>query len=195
MPKATPQDPDWPDVAALQAGDTSALDRIMRRHRDDITGFIWRMVGHRSDAEELAQETFVRVYFQIQQFQPRSPFAAWLYRIARNLCLDYFRSRAQRQNSRNIQLSEAWDTADLRSTPLRDESTELLQEAIGNLPIHLSEPLVLTALEGMSHEEAGQRLGISAKAVEVKCYRAREKLRKLLKKYKTPEGFRHPLSL
>jgi RNA polymerase sigma-70 factor (ECF subfamily) len=58
----------------------------------------------------------------------------------------------------------------------------LLQEAIANLPIHLSEPLVLTALEGMSHEEAGQRLGISAKAVEVKCYRARDKLRKLLKK-------------
>jgi RNA polymerase sigma-70 factor (ECF subfamily) len=182
MPEAITQDPDWPDVAALQAGDTAALDLLMKRHHAEVTGFIWRMTGNHRDAEELAQETFVRAFFQIQQYRPRAPFAAWLYRIARNICLDYFRSRAQRQKSQNIPLNEAWNMPESAASALQDETTELLQDAIADLPIHLREPLVLTALEGMSHEEAGRRLGISSKAVEVKCYRAREKLRVFLGK-------------
>jgi RNA polymerase sigma factor (sigma-70 family) len=176
------QDPDWPDVAALQAGDTTALDRLMKRHHSELTGFIWRMTGNHRDAEELAQETFVRAFFQIQQYRPRAPFAAWLYRIARNLCLDYFRSRAQRQKIQNIPLNEVWNMPESSASALQDDTTKLLQDGIADLPIHLREPLVLTALEGMSHEEAGRRLGISAKAVEAKCYRAREKLRNFLRK-------------
>ena len=182
MPEAITQDPDWPDVAALQLGETAALDRLMKRHHAEVTGFIWRMTGNHRDAEELAQETFVRAFFQIQQFRPRAAFAAWLYRIARNLCLDYFRSRAQRQKSQNIPLDDAWNLPEATASALQDEATELLQDAIADLPIHLREPLVLTALEGMSPEEAGRRLGISPKAVEVKCYRAREKLRIFLGK-------------
>ena len=183
MPEAISQDPDWPDVAALQAGDNRALDLLMKRHHAEVTRFIWRMTGNHRDAEELAQETFVRTFFQIQQYRPHSPFAAWLYRIARNLCIDYFRSRAQRQKSQNIPLNEAWNVPASAPTS-QDEAAKLLQEAISDLPIHLREPLVLTALEGMSHEEAGRRLGISPKAVEVKCYRARDKLRTFLKKNK-----------
>lgn len=182
MQESNIQDPDWPDVAALQSGDSAALDRIMKRHHAEVTGFIWRMTGHLRDAEELAQETFVRAFFQIQQYKPRSAFAAWLYRIARNLCLDYFRSRAKRQSIRNIALNEVWNMPDQTPAPLRDEAADLLREAIACLPVHLREPLVLTALEEMSHEEAGRRLGISAKAVEVKCYRARGKIREFLNK-------------
>jgi len=182
MQGAIHHDPDWPDVAALQAGESTALDRLMKRHHAEVTGFIWRMTGNQRDAEELAQETFVRAYFQIQQYRPRAPFAAWLYRIARNLCLDYFRSRTHRQNKQNLPLNEAWNITESGMSTSLDEATELLQNAIAELPIPLREPLVLTALEGMSHEEAGRRLGISAKAVEVKCYRGREKLRDFLKK-------------
>ena len=183
MPEANTHDPDWPDVAALQAGDTAGLDRLMKRHHAAITGFIWRMTGNHRDAEELAQETFVRAFFQIQQYRPRAPFAAWLYRIARNLCMDYFRSRAQRQKSQNIPLDDAWNLPESAVSVSQDAATELLQDAIAGLPIHLREPLVLTALEGFSHEEAGRRLGISPKAVEVKCYRARERVRTFLKKH------------
>lgn len=183
MPEPTAPDPDWPDVMALQQGDTTALDRIMKRHHSEVTGFIWRMTMHRRDAEELAQETFVRAFFQIQQFQPKSNFAAWLYRIARNLCLDHFRSRSQRNKTLNIPLDDLANIAEVNVTPVLDETSQSLHEAIGRLPVHLREPLVLTVLEGMSHTEAARRLGISSKAVEVKCYRARERLRKILKKF------------
>lgn len=182
MPEPTALDPDWPDVAALQAGDNAALDRIMKRHHADISSFIWRMTGNQRDAEELAQETFVRAFFQIHQYRPKSAFAAWLYRIARNLCLDYFRSRAYRQKTLNIPLDDLPDIAESNARPEMDEDRQDLQEAIGQLPVHLREPLILTVLKGMSHAEAGLRLGISSKAVEVKCYRARERLRQILKK-------------
>jgi RNA polymerase sigma factor (sigma-70 family) len=97
--------------------------------------------------------------------------------------MDYFRSRAQRQKSQNIPLDDAWNLPESAVSASQDEATELLQDAIACLPIHLREPLVLTALEGFSHEEAGRRLGISSKAVEVKCYRARERIRTFLKKH------------
>lgn len=182
MPAPTAQDPDWPDVAALQAGDNAALDRLMKRHHAEVIGFIWQMTGNQRDAEELAQETFVRVFFQIQQYRPKSPFAAWLYRIARNLCLDYFRSRAHRQKTRSIPLDDLPDIAEPNARPAMDEASQRLHDAISQLPLQLREPLVLTALEGMSHAEAGRRLDISPKAIEVKCYRARERLRRILKK-------------
>lgn len=182
MPESLDQDPDVQDVAALQAGDEKALDRIMKRHHAEVSGFIWRMTGNHRDSQELAQETFVRAFFQIQKYRPQAPFAAWLYRIARNICLDYFRSRTQRQKSQSIPLDEVWNMPSSSTSVFQDDASEMLEDAIAELPIHLREPLVLTALEGMSHEEAGRRLGISAKAIEVKCYRAREKLRKSLKK-------------
>jgi len=168
------------DVMAVQAGDQAAFDGIMTRHQAGLFRFIWHMTGCRNDAEELTQETFVRAFFQIHQYRPRAPFSAWLYRIARNLCLDYFRSRAWKEQRRNDTLSDAHDIAAL--TPrLHSEQAEALRIAIDELPVSLREPLILTSLEGHSHEETAQKLGISAKAVEVKCFRARTALRKKLK--------------
>jgi len=175
-------DPDHADVLALQAGDDSALSRIMERHRDGVFGFIRRMTGHDADAEELAQETFVRVYFQIDKYRPRSVFAAWLYRIARNLCLDYFRSRAWKEGACNESLASGGMEAGMDPAPRDTEILERLKAAVESLPVRLREPLVLTALEGHSHAEAARRLGISSKAVEAKCHRARAALRKTLEK-------------
>jgi len=171
-------DPDWPDVAALQDGEEAALDRLMQRHHAGVTAFLTRMIGNRSDAEELAQETFVRAFFRIHQYRPRSPFIAWLYRIARNLCLDYFRSKAWKHKIQNEPLGVHLEEAP--ANELNDMAGQV-RSAIATLPLKLREPLILTALEGLSHEEAGRRLGISPKAIEVKCYRARTALRKILK--------------
>ncbi len=177
---AAPQkdDPDLPDVEALQAGDEAALDRLMQRHSAGVTAFLTRMTGNHSDAEELAQETFVRAFFQIHRYRPRAPFIAWLYRIARNLCLDYFRSKAWKQKLRNEPLSVHLEE---KTSSESDDNSEPLRSAIATLPLKLREPLILTALEGHSHEEAGRRLGLSPKAIEVKCYRARNALRKIMK--------------
>lgn len=175
-------DPDWLDVEALQSGDNGALDRLIERHRRPVEVFIFRMIGHAADAEELAQETFVRVYFQIGSYRPRSRFVAWLYQIARNLCRDYFKSRAYRQRSLNteltVEIEENLNSANL-SEPLAQRMDQV-QAALLLIPAALRECLILTAVDGFSHVEAGRRLGLSAKAVEVKSYRARKQLLKIL---------------
>ncbi len=179
-------DPDWPDVQALQNGENEGLDRLLERHRRPLQTFIHRMIGHAADADELTQETFVRVYFQIQQYQPEAPFVAWLYQIARNLCRDYFRSRAFRQRQQSTEwLPEMSDRHSIASAPFTQENlerTEKLQIAITRLPLALRACIVLTAIEGLSHKEAALRLGISPKAVENKTARAKKRLLIVLKK-------------
>jgi RNA polymerase sigma-70 factor (ECF subfamily) len=176
-------DPDWPDVAALQGGEDLALNRIMDRYREPVYGFIRHMIGHAADAEELTQETFVRAYFAVDRFRPRTLFAAWLFQIARNLCRDYFRSRAYRQRQQaSPWLEELAEHAVVESPNGSGDGNEALYAALARLPIALRECIVLTAIEGLSHKEAARQLGISAKAVEIKSYRARKKLASYLKK-------------
>jgi len=176
-------DPDWPDVQALQGGDDSALDRLMARHRGPLLAFVSRMIGNSGDAEEMAQETFVRAYFKIHTFRPRAPFVAWLYQIARNLCRDYFRSRAYKQWILSDSLEEHPGERSQATKTFSDgpDRVEAVQVALLKLPIKLRESLILTAIEGFSQAEAAARLGLSAKAVEVRSYRARKLLERFLR--------------
>lgn len=173
---------DWSDVAALQRGEDAALDRLMERHRGPLLGFVARMIGNAQDAEEIAQETFVRAYFQIHTYRPRAPFTAWLYRIARNLCRDYFRSRAYKQGqvSLNLEGLPAEPAQESTCSDGEKDRIEAVQAALLKVPVKFRESLILTAIEGLSHAEAGARLGISAKAVEVRSHRARRALQKIL---------------
>lgn len=178
-------DPDYPDVLALQGGEDEALDRLMEKHRASITAFIFRMVGDAADADELAQETFVRAYFQIRSYRPKAPFAAWLYQIARNLCRDHFRSRAYKTRLKSQSMEELQHERSTGEDTVPDalvERVEMVQSALLRIPVELRESLILTAIEGLSHEEAATRLGLTSKAVEVRCYRARKALLKALKK-------------
>lgn len=178
-------DPDRADVLALQRGEDAALDRLIERHRSPLLGFVARMIGNPEDAEEIAQETFVRVYFHIQKFRPTAPFVAWLYQIARNLCRDYFRSRVFKQKVvsdtlHGLPVEQAQPETNLEG---ENERVQMVQAAMLNVPPKLRECLILTAIEGYSHAEAGARLGLTAKTVEVRSYRARGILKKLLKNF------------
>lgn len=190
------EDPDWALVRAVQAGDRGAFERLLESHQERIFHFILRHVSNEADAVELAQETFVRAYLHIGKFRPQGLFSTWLHQIALNLCRDFVRSRAYRNRQQTDSLS--WhpeesgddgqrDLADPRSGPVEAvvhrQELSLLRRAIERLPLELKSPLVLTAVEGLSHHEAGQILGLTAKAVEVKVYRARKALEKAMALY------------
>ena len=181
-------DADWPDVVALQGGEDAALDRLMERHRGPLLGFVARMIGNAQDAEEIAQETFVRAYFQIQKYHPKAPFAAWLYQIARNLSRDYFRSRSYKQDqaSSSLEVLPVEPAQERIGADGAQERIEAVQAALLRVPLKFRESLILTAIEGLSHAEAGMRLGLTAKAVEVRCHRARAILAKVFKKESLP---------
>ena len=127
-------DLDLPLVRALQAGDESALNKLMRKYQEPLFWFIWRYTGDEEITRDLLQETFVRLYFGIRRFKPHAKFATWLYSIAMNLCRDYARSKQRRQSY----ATESLDAGDVhREVPAADrgpaadaESHEELAKAV-----------------------------------------------------------------
>jgi RNA polymerase sigma-70 factor (ECF subfamily) len=183
----TPEDPDLALVRALQAGEHKALRTLMDRHGEGLFRFVFRHIPNEADAIELTQEAFVRAYFNIGKFRATAKFVTWLYHIALNLCRDHSRSQAYRHASQTTFIEMAVEEdegqrqlASDRYDPTRQtqhrEKLRALEKAISELPQDLKSPLILTALEGHSHLETAERLGISRKAVEMKVYRARKLL-------------------
>jgi RNA polymerase sigma-70 factor (ECF subfamily) len=173
---------DLPDASlavAARQGDTLAFAAIMRRHKGWLYQFIRRYVSDRDDAYDVLQESFVSAWGAIARFDPERPLEAWLRQIALNKCRD----RARRNGVRRAALrvfgltgivDDALPGADSRAGV--DQALARLEAAIAELPRQLKEPLVLTMLEGLSHKQAGELLGINAKAVETRVYRAKRRL-------------------
>jgi RNA polymerase sigma factor (sigma-70 family) len=181
-------DLDLPLVRALQAGDESALNELIRKYQEPLFRFICRYTSDEETARDILQETFVRLYFGIQGFRPRAKFGTWLYSIAMNLCRDYARSKQRRQSY----ATESLDASNVhRAVPAADRSPAAdvesherlanLQKAIEELPHDLRTALLLFAVEGRSQQECAELLGVSAKAVESRVYRARKILEKKIK--------------
>ena len=182
-------DPDLPLIESLQAGDDSALDELIRRHREPLLHFVFRYVRDETVAREVVQETFVRVFFKAKQFEPRSSVKTWIYAIAVNLCRDQNRKLLKRHHEVSLNAPGPRDQPPLEladSGALPDDQAgqrdhfALLQGAIDKLPHKLKAALVLFALEGKSQQEAADILGTTPKTVETRVYHAKEKLRRLL---------------
>jgi RNA polymerase sigma factor (sigma-70 family) len=187
MDSMAQEDPDLTLVKELMLGQQHALDTLMDRHREGLFRFVLRNVQNEDDALELAMETFVRAYFNIEKFRPTAKFATWLYRIALNLCRDHVRSRAYKASQQTVSFDapgqEAGDPGSVlarergpRQNAERQEELSALQKAISELPEELKEVVILTALEDRSQAEAAELLRLSVKAVEMRLYRARKLL-------------------
>jgi len=172
---------------AARAGDSAAFAAIMARHKGWLYQFIRRYVADRDDAYDVLQESFVSAWGALSRFDPERPLEAWLRRIALNKCRDRARRSAVRHAAlRLFGLGESQDAAGEAATPGADSQARVdaalkrLESAVAKLPRSLKEPLVLTMLEGMSHRDAGELLGINAKAVETRVYRAKRQLATML---------------
>ncbi len=182
-------------ITALQSGNESALTDIMKRYQEQLYRFIYRYVGNAAEAQDLLQETFVRVYFQCHRYQPRASFKTWLYQIALNLCRDHSRrNRWRRLWSRMLSGNEAlvptYNEGDLThiatssSTPAEqvitaDEMNQTLS-AIESLPHVLKTAMILHVLEGNSQQECAEILGCTSKAIETRISRSRKILKQKL---------------
>ena len=178
--------PDEPSDQILTAraikGDQTAFAALMQRHKGWLYRFIRRYVGEAEDAYDVVQESFASAWIALSRYDPQRPFDVWLRRIALNKCRD----RARKAAVRRVLFGFAGaaenrpEVADPAAAP--DEAAASrralarLEAAIAALPKGLKEPLVLTALEGMSHKEVGEMLGLNAKAAETRVYRARKQL-------------------
>ena len=196
MSGAAEPDPDLALVEALAGGDNSALTGLMDRYEQPIFHFIYRHIPNDADARELAQEVFVRLFFNVGKFKPEARFSTWLYQIALNLCRDHVKSRRTRQAAQTDSLSAreddehpASDVAVENRTPSdaaqAREKLAALDDGMAALPHDLRTALVLTALEQRSHQECATLLKTTPKAIETRVYRAR----KLLMEWMSKAGF------
>jgi RNA polymerase sigma-70 factor (ECF subfamily) len=184
--------PEEPSDQALTAravkGEQAAFATLMHRHKGWLYRFVRRYVGDAEESYDVVQESFASAWIALSGYDPHRPFDVWLRRIALNKCRD----RARKAAVRRVLFGFAGpaetrpEVADPAVGPNRSAAARRalarLESAIAALPRGLKEPLVLTALEGLSHKEAGEVLGLNAKAVETRVYRARKQLALVLER-------------
>ncbi len=165
-------------------GDKSTMpswDELVRQHADRVYRLAYRLSGNQHDAEDLTQETFIRVFRSVQNYQPGT-FEGWLHRITTNLFLDMVRRRAR---IRMEALPEDYDRV-----PAQDPDPEQiyhdsrlgadLQAALDSLPPEFRAAVVLCDIEGLSYEEIGATLGVKLGTVRSRIHRGRQGIRDYL---------------
>ena len=182
-------DPDAELMLRLKNGEDSILNELMTRWQQPLVAFIYRYIRHETDALDLAQETFVRVYETRHRYTVQAKFSTWLFSIAANLCRNHLRWRQRRREpvpeTRDTEEAElAEDVQSLDDSPdqaaMRSESISLIKVAIDKLPHDLKTAILLHEYQSLSYAEISSVLRCSVKAVEMKLYRARQLLRERL---------------
>ncbi len=181
--------PDEVLARAFREGDSGAFYRLVDRYKDSLINFAYRYTGNRDDAEDIVQDTFVRVYHHIDQYKPVAKFSTWLYTITTNLARTHYRKRKQwgsfffggrdeeRENERepvdnSILPDQAADSALLH---------ERIEQALQELPQALREIIILFEIEEKSYLEICEITGLNMGTVKSRLNRAKAKLQVLLR--------------
>ncbi len=178
---ATDEDQTW--VSQSQNGDHAAFAALIRKHQLMVHTLTFRMTGSLADCMDLAQETFVRAYQQLDSYNGTAKFSSWLYRIAVNACLDW-----RRREQRRERLHQDWSETNAvlqsgnGSATDQEELSRQVRAALLKLPAKQRAAIVLTVYGGHNHAEAARALGCSETTVSWRIYSARRKLKKLLRK-------------
>ncbi len=168
-------------MARLRAGESEALRILYDRHARPLTNFARRLLLDPAAAEEVLQETFLRVYRDRTAFRPVATFKTWVFTITRNLCLDILRSARRGVEFSGDPLPEVADPA---PTPLevmdRTEREGAVRRALAELRPGDREVLVLSRYHGLAYREIAAIVGGSEDAVKMRAHRALARLRKIL---------------
>jgi len=167
-------------VARCQAGDMEAFEGLYRQHSPRIYTLACRMGGSLEDGEDLLQEIFLQAFRKIGTFKRDASIGTWLYRLALNHCLDYVRSRQAKMNKLTVTLDAeaSMDPIARRDAPIAKLD---LERALERLPDGCREAFLLHDVEGFDHKEVGRLLGIAEGTSKSQVFKARMKLRALLK--------------
>ncbi len=184
------------DVALMlrfQRGDDLAFQELVERNHARVIGLIYRFISNAADAEDLAQEVFLRIYRARRTYRPTAKFSTWMFRITANVSLNALRSRSVRKDDVSIdQVTDFGDgpraMPDPEAAPpdhdlYRTELQEKVREALAELPEKQRLAVVLNKYEGMSYADIAETLGCSTMAVKSLLARARENLRDRLLLY------------
>ncbi|SFZ92635.1 RNA polymerase sigma-70 factor, ECF subfamily [Flaviramulus basaltis] len=171
-------------------GDTNAFSVLVERYKDLVFTLTLKILKNREEAEEVAQDTFVKAYKSLSKFKGDSKFSTWIYKIAYNTSLD--RLKKNKKYINDVAIDEFTEhqvkTIDNALDKLEDKEREqTIQECIALLPNEDSFLLTLYYFEELSLEEISKTMGIKTNNVKVKLFRSRKKLATILKQQLEPE--------
>ncbi len=185
---------DQPLIDAVLAGDTQSFRVLVDRYKDLVFTLALRMVKHREEAEEVSQDTFIKVFRSLNRFKGDSKFSTWIYRVAYNTCLD--RLKKHKREHQVVAIDEYTEhqvkTIDNALDTMEEEERKLaIQSCIQLLPSDDNALLTLFYFEELSLEEIADIVGLTANNVKVKLFRSRKKLTNILRDRLEPEIIEH----
>jgi len=170
-------------VGKCQGGQAEFYGRLVDKYSARIINLGYAMMGNRHDAEDVAQEAFVRAYKGLGRFERKAKFSSWLYQIALNLCKDHLKAKSRHARTANDEQMANMDGNPQEQAPrviLQNELSGKMTEAINKLPVLYRESFVLRHLQGLDYEDVATITRVPADTVRVRAYRAREMLRESL---------------
>ncbi|MEX1021269.1 MAG: sigma-70 family RNA polymerase sigma factor [Litorilinea sp.] len=178
----TNDEAEW--VEAARQGDQRAFGNLVRAYERPVYNLTYRMLGNPQEAEDAAQETFLRAYANLEKYNPSHKFSTWVFAIANNHCIDRLRKRRAVFVSidDNPVLENLQSDAPLpEPAALRTEQSGEIQELISRLEPDYRTPLVLRYWEEYSYEEIAQTMQLTVAAVKSRLFRARQQLAQLVR--------------
>ena len=181
-------------IKAFQKGDKKAFDELVIRHKDRIFSLCYRFLGDYEEANDSAQEAFLKAYGSLNSFRLESAFSTWLYRIAVNICKNKLGSSAYKARHKTVSLDNPgipsedrlpMEIPDGAPSPLarmeEREKMALLQGALDTLPAEFKMAVTLRDVEGLSYEDIAEITGLNLGTVKSRIARARTDLRNKLR--------------
>ena len=172
-------------VLRLRAGDARAFETLVRAYQHRVFGVAVRMLGNRAEAEDIAQEAFLRAHRSIAEFRGEAKLSTWLYAIVSRLCLNRLASgerRRVRAGDDTLMRLPSTDTGAAEALE-REERAAALEDAIASLPEERRIVVVLRDVEGLSYEEIAQALALEPGTVRSRLHRARLDLKDKLERF------------
>ncbi|MEO7659679.1 MAG: sigma-70 family RNA polymerase sigma factor [Pyrinomonadaceae bacterium] len=181
-------------IEATRGGDEDAFGEIMARYRNPITNYIYRFLNDYEEAVDLAQETFVRVYFALDRYHTQFAFSTYIYRIATNLAISEIRKRKRRRLMSLTGLFQGEDDKTIEFQPtdtrllpdaelVEDERSEVIERAISALPEKYRAPVILRDVEGKSYDEVAAIMELGLGTTKSRISRGRALLKEKLQHY------------
>lgn len=177
-------------ISRAKSGDSKSYDKLLKKYKNSVYSLVLRMVRNSQEAEDLTQEAFIKAFNSLASFNEEYAFSTWLYKIATNNCIDFFRKRKLQTYSldKPIQYKDSEIQHEIPDPDLNPEKSimaternKLIKEAINKLPEKYHRAIVLRHSEEKSYEEIAEILGLPLGTVKARIFRAREMLNKTLK--------------
>jgi len=178
---------DFELLAKFKKGDQQAFELLVRKYKTTVFNTIYSIMGNAQEADDIAQEVFLKVYTKADSFKGKSSFATWLYRITVNRCVDELRRRKNKIISYETEFNQeeklklkdvlASRGNDITEKLRQKELQDIIQKAVNSLPEKYRIILTLKEIEGLSYKEISQIMKISLAKVKIWLFRARQKLK------------------